>query len=50
MSVRVRLVLRASGVCLAVDDGVWTVAVCEVVVVRALCLLDGLTFYDMIFV
>ena len=36
VSVRVRLVVRASLVCLAGDGGVRTVAVCEDVVLRVL--------------
>ena len=36
MSVRVRLVARASLVCFAGDGGVWTVPVCEEVVLRVL--------------
>ena len=42
MSVRVRLVMRARLVFLAGDFGVWTVAVCEEVVLRVLydCWID----------
>ena len=42
VSVRVRLVVRASAVCLACDGGVWTVRVCEEVVLRVLyvCWMD----------